>query len=465
VVRPTLGGFPSGKWLLVAFGSVALSFLFGTWFSESKNQEIRSAARSIASNASPSLQLLSSAHSELRHIAVLIDDYVDRSAAGIGVPPLRELVAARKKMDSDWAHYLTLPSYRDEIDLQPLAQREKLRLDAAIDRTLTRVSASDLEGALSLLESDVKPQIDGLDAAFTALSMKNADAATALAARIDELQRRSLVSVVVLDSLSLALTIFAAVLAVRVIRRYTLLIERRADELDQFAGRVAHDILSPLAALKLTLDVLRGRSDLDPRSRRIAGEGATTIDRVKEICDGLLDFARAGAAPVAGAQSEVRQVLDDVLQELAPVAASAGVELHGEAPDDLRVACGPAILTVIWSNLLNNAIKYVGDGPQRRVRARARSSGAFVHCDVEDTGPGIPAHYRSLVFEPYLRAPGLKQAGIGLGLATVKRLTEVYGGRVGVNDALGGGSQFWFELPRAPAPARVTRPAIGDPLS
>ena len=448
---------------MVAFGCVALSFLFGTAFSESKNEEIRSAARSIAGNAAPSIQLLSDAHSELRHIAVLLDDYVDHYAAGIAVPPLHALEVARAKMNADWTRYLTLPSYRDEVELQPVAAREKATLEAMIDRTLLRVRLRDFDGALATLESEVKPQLDRLDASFTALSMKNAESGTALAARIDRLQRRSLISVVTLDLLSLALTIFAAVLAVRVVRRYTMLMERRADELDQFAGRVAHDILSPLAALKLTLDLLRSRGDLDARSRRLAVEGASTVDRVKEICDGLLDFARAGAAPVEGAQTDVRQVLDEVLYELAPVATRAGIELHTEVPHDLQVACGAAILTVIWSNLLNNAIKYVGDGPVRRVRVRARSLGAFVHCDVEDTGPGIPAHYLSLVFEPYLRAPGLKQAGIGLGLATVKRLIEVYRGRVGVTEAPGGGSHFWFELPRAPMPARMIASALGDP--
>jgi signal transduction histidine kinase len=68
---------------------------------------------------------------------------------------------------------------------------------------------------------------------------------------------------------------------------------------------------------------------------------------------------------------------------------------------------------------------------------------------VEDTGPGIPPNKKSILFEPYVRGSA-NEPGIGLGLATVKRLAEAHGGRVGVESALGSGSTFWFELPKAP---------------
>ena len=70
---------------------------------------------------------------------------------------------------------------------------------------------------------------------------------------------------------------------------------------------------------------------------------------------------------------------------------------------------------------------------------------------MEDTGPGLPPGYESQIFEPYFRGPKPQQPGVGLGLAIVKRLAEAHGGAVGVRSPVkpeGGGSIFWFELPR-----------------
>jgi len=72
-----------------------------------------------------------------------------------------------------------------------------------------------------------------------------------------------------------------------------------------------------------------------------------------------------------------------------------------------------------------------------------------VRVEVEDTGPGLPPGIEHSIFEPYVRAPGVTQPGLGLGLATVKRFADSHGGAVGVLRAEAG-TVFWFELPRAP---------------
>jgi signal transduction histidine kinase len=90
----------------------------------------------------------------------------------------------------------------------------------------------------------------------------------------------------------------------------------------------------------------------------------------------------------------------------------------------------------------------MGNSEVRRVTVRVEESGTQCRVAVEDTGPGIPPDMKSILFEPYVRANST-QPGIGLGLATVKRLAEAHGGRVGVEAAPGSGSTFWFELPKA----------------
>ena len=76
---------------------------------------------------------------------------------------------------------------------------------------------------------------------------------------------------------------------------------------------------------------------------------------------------------------------------------------------------------------------------------------AIVCVEIEDNGPGLPPGAEERVFEPFRRLAQSSQPGIGLGLATVKKLVEAYQGRVGVSSRLGRGSTFWFELPRARA--------------
>jgi signal transduction histidine kinase len=164
------------------------------------------------------------------------------------------------------------------------------------------------------------------------------------------------------------------------------------------------------------------------------------------IVDGLLSFAKAGARPEPGAVSEVRPVLDDALSGLAEQAAAAGVTFHAEGISDCEVACHPGVLASLLSNLMVNAIKYMGDSAQRRITLRTKAVGQIVHFEVEDTGPGIPPQLLERVFEPYVRL-GQDGAGIGLGLATVRKLCVAHGGRVGLRSEVGQGSVFWFELP------------------
>ena len=119
------------------------------------------------------------------------------------------------------------------------------------------------------------------------------------------------------------------------------------------------------------------------------------------------------------------------------------------------------MLDVVLSNLLSNASKYMVSSPVRRITVRAGTEPRRVHVEVEDTGPGVPAGLAQTIFEPYKRAPGATQPGLGLGLATVKRLVEGHGGAVGVRNAPSGGAVFWFELPRAPQRAPAAEAAEG----
>jgi signal transduction histidine kinase len=116
----------------------------------------------------------------------------------------------------------------------------------------------------------------------------------------------------------------------------------------------------------------------------------------------------------------------------------------------VMVLCSPGILVSVLANLLRNAVKYIGEGADKRVTVRVLPNGESVRVEVEDNGPGLPAGLEEQVFEPYFRAPNNVKPGLGLGLATVKRFVLAHHGRVGVGRSPAHGCIFWFELPRAP---------------
>jgi signal transduction histidine kinase len=228
------------------------------------------------------------------------------------------------------------------------------------------------------------------------------------------------------------------------------LVEERASELEQFAGTVAHDILSPLGAVGLSLQLAARQDDEESRTR-VVSRGVAALDRVKRLVHGLLEFARAGAKPDPRARSNVARTIADLVEHLDAEAAKAGVELVSTVEVDGEVACNAGVLMSLVGNLVRNALKYIGDGPQRRIEIRALDRGELVRVEVQDTGPGLPPGLDAHVFEPYVRGTRATQPGIGLGLATVKRLAVAHRGTCGVHSVVGEGCTFWFELPKAPA--------------
>ena len=255
----------------------------------------------------------------------------------------------------------------------------------------------------------------------------------------------------VLGGLGIAVGFGAGAVTLSVIRRrarlvaeHQALVDARAAELEAFAGRIAHDLRNPLGAIALRIQTLRLRETTDPVAVDKLAENAVRMDH---LIEDLLEFARSGAAPDPGARASLRATVEQVLADARLQAERAGAELLVDDIPDVEVVCARGTLASVLANLVDNSMKYVTDGTgPRRICMRATARASRVRVEVADTGPGLPPGTESLVFEPFRRVGNLTQRGLGLGLATVKRIVEAYGGRVGVSSAPGRGSTFWFEL-------------------
>jgi signal transduction histidine kinase len=225
------------------------------------------------------------------------------------------------------------------------------------------------------------------------------------------------------------------------------LLAEKASELEMFDQRVAHDLLSPLSTVSLSMAALAARHP-DAHTQELVQRATRALQRSREIVDGILAFARSGASPGAGARSELRPALQTAVESVLAAEGASPPEVRIEPFEDVTVSCATAVLVTMLTNLLSNAAKYTRGAPVRQVTVRPIVSRDRVRVEVQDTGPGIPAGMEDRLFEPYVRAPNAAQPGIGLGLATVKRFATACGGAVGVH-RVEQGAVFWFELPRA----------------
>jgi len=434
-----------GRALAVALLLVIGAFVGATIWSQRASHSIDDDALFISRDAAPGAALVSNFRADMRDL----QSEVARIVAG-RPGDLERIESLRARRDDSLAKALTLPKDEHETDLFVELRASLRGFDAAVNRALDEVHAGHAQQARDTLEHDIRPLADEVSTAAADLVQYDSKSAADAAVRIETARRRADLFAYQLDGLCAVLAVGAALLTLRIIRQARrveeekrILIERKAEELEQFAGRVAHDILSPLSAVSMAVAIVQKRQ---PQEAEALSRASSSLQRVKGIVDGLLEFARAGARPEAGARTEVQPIVNGLLEELQPMAERAGAKLTAEDIPDCAVQCSAGVLLSLISNLLRNAIKYLGDSRNREVSLHVRVRRHRVLFEVHDTGPGIPAHLTHRVFEPYVRGPNVAAPGIGLGLATVKRLVESHGGSVGLRPAPRGGCIFWFEL-------------------
>ena len=407
-------------------------------------------SESIATETSPSIPKLTEIATTIRDITALVTLAVDGKMDGAAA-------RATFKTYDDFLHrkqaeYLRLPSYGGAQILWLELDHSIDELTRTADRAIDHVEHGDMELARAAVAEQMAPRRLRAGNAITLLIDMNAGEAMRLSEEIHALRRRVGLEAYALEGMVALLALIVGGLAWRSLRAQARiaeerrqLAETRAQEMELFAGRVAHDLKSPLGAMLFRVG-LAARHSGDETFGRLSQQ----IQSMARLIDGLLEFALSGAQPEPGARAPLDEVLRDVAASLREDAVRSGVALELPGASGLSVSCNAGALVSVLRNLVSNAIKFVGERPERRVTVRALERGGRVRVEVDDTGPGVPAGQERAVFEPYVRLPETQRLpGLGLGLATVRRIIEAYGGEVGVTSRPGEGACFWFELPPA----------------
>lgn len=220
---------------------------------------------------------------------------------------------------------------------------------------------------------------------------------------------------------------------------------RASDErLAAFAGQVTHDLKTPLTTMSLSLELIRDEledgaapEDVLPLIIRALRGSA----RMSAMIEDVLVFARIGTS-IDPAPVDLSKVADDVVADLGDTVADADLVIG-----DLPVVPGDeSLLRSLLLNLVGNALKF--RSPDRPLEVSVSSSrlGERWRIEVVDNGVGIPEDQRERVFEPMVRLDK-RVEGMGIGLATCRRVVDAHGGTIGVEASPSGGAAFWVELP------------------
>ncbi|HWL87602.1 MAG TPA: HAMP domain-containing sensor histidine kinase [Polyangiaceae bacterium] len=440
----------SSVMVLASFAIVVACFGASSLYSDLRLQNVASSAENVSSNSLPSIVHLAEIRTTLHDLDEVTEDAL--------VPPYRGATPIDRALTSlrtSCALYEKLPTYRGESALWL-----PIRTNLDIVEARAGALAAELHGPretmpdaehLHMERAELREQVARIDAALRELVEFNALQGNLVTSQLDTERQRIRLVGFLLDGVSLLVSIALAVLAARAVRRYTGLVERRAEELESFANRVAHDVRGPLTPALGALEIAHKKLTEDHELSPVLARGIRSVRLVESIVEDLLVFARAGAQPEPGAYADFRSAVEEVLNECQPYATARRVQLRAETLPDVAVRCAPGLLASVLSNLVRNAIKYIDERADNAasVVVRARVERDRVLCEVLDTGPGIPPAMQRAIFLPHVRLDR-RTSGLGLGLATVDRVIRAHGGQVGVSpNPKGQGSRFWFELPQA----------------
>ncbi|MGB7749689.1 MAG: PAS domain S-box protein [Verrucomicrobiia bacterium] len=233
-------------------------------------------------------------------------------------------------------------------------------------------------------------------------------------------------------------------------------LQERNDELARFTYTASHDLKSPLVTIKAFLGYL----EQDTRNQDAAAMKKdleyiyTAADKMGRLLDELLDLARVGRKMNPPEEVALQAVVKEVLDLVAGGITERGVEVV-VTQEPVLLYGDRSRLVEVFQNLVDNAVKFMGDQPKPRVEIGVETSGNEKVLFVRDNGVGIEPRYQPKVFGLFEKFdPGTK--GTGIGLALVKRIVEVHGGKIWVESAgIGQGATFRFTLAKTlPQPAQ-----------
>ncbi len=412
----------------------------------------------IVTNALPSVEELTDARGDLRRLDTLARDSADSVGTGEPRPSAEAAAGLRRELDESLGAYFQLPMFPGEHELSAAVGGELAELAHALVSVQEAVAASDAERSRRAKRAEMRAA-ERLDDTLQRLVDLNATQGQELGLSIEANRAETRRLALSLDALAAALGLLATGVAVVAMRRTF-----RTLEVDRDGGPARVRLW---AAVRRARPVRRedGARRPQPAQQRepLAGVPAPPHHRRREDRDdgrvarwrACSAFAASSTAcsssparepaPSPALSADLRAVVEDVIEGAQPEAVEHRIHLVAEPFATCNMACSPGVLTSLCSNLVYNAIRHMDDACERTVTVRVKAHEGHCRVEIDDTGPGVPPEIEGTLFNPFVRAHG-HEPGVGLGLATVRRLAQGHGGEAGFRPKPSGGSVFWFEL-------------------
>jgi signal transduction histidine kinase len=221
-------------------------------------------------------------------------------------------------------------------------------------------------------------------------------------------------------------------------------------ELKDFAYIASHDLKAPLRAIKTLADWISTdyAAKLDQEGQEQLNLLRQRADRMHNLIDGILQYSRVGRVREKLVEVELDKLLPEIIDILASP-ANIKITVECELP---TVKCEETRITQVFQNLLSNAVKYM-DKPEGLIRVGCSGENEFWKFSVADNGPGIEQKHWDRIFKIFQTlAPRDEFESTGIGLTVVKKIVEMYGGKIWLESEVGKGTTFFFTFPKAGAP-------------
>ncbi len=232
-------------------------------------------------------------------------------------------------------------------------------------------------------------------------------------------------------------------------------LESANEELKNFGYVVSHDLKAPLRAIGSLADWLSTdyADKFDDEGKEHMRLLISRVHRMDGLIDGILQYSRVGRVKETIIAVELNQLVREVIDLLAPP-ENITVSVENSLP---TVMVEPTRIQQVFQNLLSNAIKYM-DKPVGEIRIACVAKGRQWQFSITDNGPGIDQQHFEKIFQLFQTlAPRDRVESTGVGLSLVKKIVEMYGGRIWLESTVGLGSTFFFTLPRSAATADTSK--------
>lgn len=216
-------------------------------------------------------------------------------------------------------------------------------------------------------------------------------------------------------------------------------------ELKDFASIVSHDLKAPLRAIKTLANWISTdyADKLDQDGIEQFNLLSSKVDWMYQLIEGVLEYSRVGRVKEEQVRVNLHELVPKIIEMVSPP-ENILIAVENELP---TIKCEQTRITQVFQNLLSNAIKYI-DNPKGHIKIGCVREDGFWKFSIADNGPGIEEKHFDKIFRIFQTLSSRDKSGsTGVGLSIIKKIVELYGGRIWVESEVGEGSTFFFTLP------------------